>query len=64
MIKIGRRGIFKRDIKDVYFDNEEYEITIFLNHNVPLNDEIIIYCDNAFQYYWNVFKVRVKLLIL
>lgn len=64
MIKIGRRGIFKRDIKDVYFDNEEYEITIFLNHNVPLNNEIIIYCDNAFQYYWNVFKVRVKLLIL
>lgn len=63
MIKIGRRGIFKRDVKDVYFDNEDYEITVYLVHNSPLNDEIIIYCDNVFQYYWNVFKVRVKLLI-
>ena len=23
MIKIGKRGIFKRDIMDIYFDNEE-----------------------------------------
>lgn len=64
MIKIGRRGIFKHDVKDVYFDNEDYEITVFLEHDKHLRcDEITIYCDNAFQYYWNVFKVRIKLLI-
>lgn len=64
MIKIGKRGIFKRDIIDVYFDNEDYEITIYLNREKhPNNDEIYIYCDNSFQYYWNVLKIRIKLFI-
>lgn len=64
MIKIGKRGIFKRDIMDIYFDNEDYEITIYLNREKrPNNDEIYIYCDSRFQYYWNVLKIRIKLFI-
>lgn len=31
MIKIGKHGILKRDIISVYFDNEDYEITVYLN---------------------------------
>lgn len=43
MIKIGKRGIFKRDIIDVYFDNEDYEITVYLNRDKhSSNDEICI----------------------
>lgn len=34
MIKIDRRGIFKRDIINVYFDNDDYEITVYLNNEV------------------------------
>lgn len=26
-------------------------------------DEIYIYCNNCFQYYWNVLKIRIKLFI-
>lgn len=64
MIKIGKRGIFKCNIIDVYFDNEDYEITVYLNKDKhSSNDEIYIYCDNRFQYYWNVLKIRIKLFI-
>lgn len=64
MIKIGKHGIFKRDIINVYFDNEDYEITVYLNKEKHSNsDEIYIYCNNCFQYYWNVLKIRIKLLI-
>lgn len=58
MIKIGKHGILKRDIISVYFDNEDYEITVYLNKEKHSNsDEIYIYCDNRFQYYWNVLKI-------
>lgn len=64
MIKLGRRGIFKSDVKDVYFDNQDYEIIIYLNESKHSNsDEFSIYCDTPLKYYWNVFKIRVKLLI-
>ena len=39
MIKIGKRGIFKRDIIDIYFDNEDYEITIYLNREKHSNND-------------------------
>lgn len=44
MIKIGKHGILKRDIISVYFDNEDYEITVYLNKEKHSNsDEIYIY---------------------
>lgn len=64
MIKLGRHGIFKRDIKYVSFNKENYDITVYLIYNNPLCDgSIIIFSNNLFQYYWNVFKIRVKLMI-
>lgn len=64
MIKLGRHGVLKSDVKDVYFDNQDYEITICLDiESHPDSDEIYIYCDTPLKYYWNVFKVRVKLFI-
>lgn len=64
MIKLGRRGVLKSDVKDVYFDNQDYEITIYLDSEKHKNtDEIFIYCSTPLNYYWNVFKVRVKLFI-
>lgn len=64
MIKIDRRGIFKRDIINVYFDNDDYEITVYLNNEIHKScDEVTIYCDNKLYYLWNVLKIRIKLLI-
>lgn len=64
MIKINRRVIFKRDIIDVYFDNDNYEIIVYLNDEIHKRcDEVTIYCDNKLCYLWNVLKIRIKLLI-
>ena len=63
-IELSDHGIFKGDIISIYFDNEDYEITVYLNKEKHSNsDEIYIYCNNCFQYYCNVLKIRIKLLI-
>lgn len=42
MIKIGKHGILKRDIISVYFDNEDYEITVYLNKEKHSNSDEIL----------------------
>lgn len=39
-------------------------VNVYLNDEIHKRcDEITIYCDNKLYYFWNVLKIRIKLLI-